>query len=436
MVEMSHTASDDQPDPDDQQAFWESRPAYAAGAPRTFLDDHLVIWPETSGPGFLDRAASVVSRFIDGTTTAADLAADFAWAADIPPEHARRLVVDLITHLHRAGQLEPMSVPTSTLSVPEGDAQPSNDLDEVVGVGHGDNPPAQIVEELPDGRKRVTTQFSLTTSGTSNQARIAAEALTGQRSLVELVPPDSCLGFKLRLGEDVDVVSGCVSESPMSIRSDHPDITPELRSVLAGPSEGGPVVAFVVAPFEGDGPCRVFDAAGRRRGRPRTTSEVVDLVRGIVAERVSDTAGHPTRLRWAVLCRGSDAVLVSPALLELPRVGAAARARGIEFFDVQPLLNDDGSVTIDCSDDVRPLRVKGVLFRHTGDVALGPLVLEDLLLGTTVEDPSRRSTLLEAAATLVAGAELVRLDTRSGAEVVDRASQLLGAPTDSGSDRS
>jgi len=140
----------------------------------------------------------------------------------------------------------------------------------------------QRTERWADGRGRVTTWVSLTSSDGSGEP--AAEGV----SLADVIPADSCLGTKLRLDEAADMIS---VEAPdgdvVTIRSTDRGVAGRLRATIGRDRltmQTGPVVAYVVSPFAGVGPSRVFDRFGRRVGRPRRPEDVVTLVESLVQE--------------------------------------------------------------------------------------------------------------------------------------------------------
>lgn len=359
-----------------------------------------------------------------GEASVAELAEDFAAAADLPTDRARALVGGLVVRLHDAGIIEPIvadfpdfsdvertDVPADTI-----DSDPDHEpdfADELAEALRDSKTEEFIVETLPDGRKQVRAKFSMESEDTDRRAQLVTEVLAGDRALAELAPADSCLGFKLRIGNDADRISVSRNGVVLTIRCDHPKTTATLREALANwlVDESGPVAAFVVAPLEGDGPCRVFDALGRRHGRPRSTSEVVDLVLHLLHERFDLRTRANTRIHWGVLQHGNAAVLVAPALLSQPRLGAASRNSGFTLIDFRPVLTDEGQILVNHDfnggSPGDPLDVVGIVMADDGSFEHpGPHVAKVLLDGEIVDDVTERNATLAAIAKLVSNATL------------------------------
>ena len=107
----------------------------------------------------------------------------------------------------------------------------------------------------------------------------------------------------------------------------------------------GPVEVFVTTPFEGDGPRRVYDGSGERRGRPRTVAELVDLVDRLLGEatmKASDTAGSmlaPTLGR-----RGDEAMLVHRAIEQDHLARGELRREGWDLTGVAAVMFEDRTI--------------------------------------------------------------------------------------------
>jgi hypothetical protein len=200
---------------------------------------------------------------------------------------------------------------------------------------------------LADGSKIVSTE--ITVSMGSGAAGHQVGTLIDGRSPAELAPGGTCLGTKLRAGEDVDLVNIEVASLVSSVRCDHDDVRAHLTSQprirAAEGDERGPVEAFVVRPYEGDGPVRVYDGMGRRRGRPRTTDEVVALVSEIVADDVLGRRGR-VHLAGDLVSHRGDAVLLPNGALAIPRLARALQRCGLEPHWGRPVLAEQGTVEV------------------------------------------------------------------------------------------
>lgn len=329
--------------------FWSAAPSWSPPTGRLEVDGQLLVWTGADGLLTVSPMGAAVAVHLDGTAVLAELAEDLADAAALPIEAARAAVASMAVELQAWGAIE--GVPVADVPVLSDPVEPESDkarefvrpdpvtgqdVRVVVEVIDGNQ---VTTEHLPDGRRRVTTEFTIT-SGFDDAAgaaeAIAAAVLAGERSAAELVPPDSCLGAKLRDGDHVPLINiRCVDGQVRSVRCHDARVAAELcrrvgdRSVTTG--ERGPVEAFVVSPLEGDGPVRIYDGRGSRRGRPRTAGEAVDVVDQILGERMVAAGGHPAGrlpLSAALVHRGDHGVLVPPDSLGEPRVARDLIAAG------------------------------------------------------------------------------------------------------------
>ena len=294
------------------EPFWDSKPRWIASVGRRQVTDELVVWSERS-LFTVNSGGSALAIHFDGTLTLADLVDDVVAAVDAPVATAQHLVAVVSLELHGRGAVLGVNAPEPPQSVdieeaeaePAGDARPETGetfrIDPVTGAKHrivteiGPSGDMTSTEHLPDGRRIITT--TLTIGGDDHDVLLAAQAAAGGRSLAELVPADSCLGSKLRNDDAVPLVTiRCADGRPRSIRCHHPEVADVLRE-RAGPglepsATRGPIEAFVVTPLEGDGPVRIFDGQGRRRGRPRTVMQAVEVVDQIPGERTVAESGR------------------------------------------------------------------------------------------------------------------------------------------------
>lgn len=304
-----------------------SCPAWTAGTAWADVDGELVVWSDRGA--FTVRApVSAAFQFLDGQVALGELATDLGAVLGIPDGEAYALLstaaLELAGHGLVTGIELPERLPTGTpdtLHDALGDRSASSTAPttrDVSGRHHigdssasadpstsavtGSPDPLGIettvdgegrtvtIEHLPDGRRRMTTTVSIELPA----GAVSLDAILGERSAVELVPADSCLGTKVRSGDDLPMVAvTCRDGVVRRVRCQDPDIASEIAR-RAGPNivtadAPGPVEAIVVAPYEGSGPCRVFDGRGRRRGRARTVTEVANLVEQLLGEATTAT---------------------------------------------------------------------------------------------------------------------------------------------------
>ena len=412
--------------------FWESRPRFGESTAIVKLDGQYVVWPQHLGPVAIDVTGSIVADYFDGVATVAELAEDFTEAARITTAAGRGLVGDLVNQLTASGVLVSNAASDKQQTAPDADT-PSDFATQLAGALAGAGSPEIRTERLPDGRTRLSTRFELESGDTQARSRLVAEILAGNRSIAELVPSDSCLGYKLRIGQPTAEITVDLGDSKASIRCDDPAVESALRMTFGAyiVDDGkGPTIAFVVAPLEGNGPCRVFDAAGRRRGRPRTPDEVIDVVSQLLAERVSACDDTTVRLNWGGLVADESGVLIAPRLLGQPRIGAAARTVALSLADCQPVLENDGTLSYRTSlgNSALPetFTVRGIMLaddlKGNGP---GPAAIVELLHEVRIDDEALRRRLLRSAMQLVQNASLVVQSDTSAHAVVQSAFDVL-----------
>lgn len=435
------------------EVFWNSRPTFSDTAAVMQLDGHLLVWPANSGPGTLDRAGSIVAEHFDGTATVAELAEDFADASGLELEVTRASISDLVVRLATLGLLTGMNGMEEFLAGPVIDSE-LDDVPEDAGAGADIDQPSDAsvdrtvigeevvvsphdgrsmkVTHLADGRTQVSTQFDLDSTSEWDEQRLATEVLAGNRSIAELAPPDTCLGFKLRIGEEIPTFHVQVGDQTLGIRCDDPAITSDLQDHLREfmVESTGPIAVFVVAPLEGDGPCRIFDSIGRRHGRPRDLEEARDLVLHLLAERTM-MSGGTTGLAWGALIADDRAVLVAPNLLSTPRLGAAARARGLHLADHRPRLTDNGeldfsAITLPGASLRTPVPLAGIILSDDeSGYQPGPRAIEGLLRGAIIEDDTERTHTLDAVVNAVSQVVLIVQSDSSPFRTVSDTADLL-----------
>jgi len=316
--------------------FWTSRPAWGDLVGFRQVEGRLLV---CTPAGILDvaPAPAVVAAHIDGESTLAELAEDLAAAAGMDLADVQPMVASLAVELQAWGAVEGVELtepPRPPQPVEDGgdrqylvvdpDSGEQMRVEEVVDV-HGNR---SVTEHLPDGRRRITSYLTYVTGeddlAMADAEDLAAAVLTDRRSAAELLPPDSCIGSKLRNDETVDLVSiRCQDDKVRSVRCHDAAVARALvdraGDLLASDGERGPIEAFVVTPLEGDGPLRIYDGRGRRRGRPRgvpAAVEVIDQLLGEATARRASGLDAPIVLNASLATRGSRSLLIDPPLLD------------------------------------------------------------------------------------------------------------------------
>ena len=487
--EVPDAAVDDPAVPDD---LWTCRPSIRDDVVTRQVDGQMLVWPPDATIGSVDPVATVVLSSLDGTSELGEIAEDFALAAEVADDDARRFVGQLVRRLAAVGVLDGLdSVLEDLLAVPDatdGEAPaPRADVgdadDEVDGVDERDSwsfgvpaPTAAVdlddeaptdgsgapavlqlgpdelaalttrVEEEHDeqGRKTTTTYLANGSKIVSTEivvrlggADAQLGALIDGRSPAELAPGDTCLGSKLRMDEDVELVN--IESGPVvsSVRCDHDDVRARLTAqpgiTLAVDNERGPVEAFVVRPYEGDGPVRVYDGMGRRRGRPRTSDEVVALVSEIVAD---DVLGRRDRVHLAgdLVSHRGDAVLLPLGALGIPRLARALQRCGLEPHWGRPVLADHGTVEVPramppeaADDDRERFILRAVLGRDPQRTGSPRVELVEHLLGSRLRSTATaRAEALDTVVDLTATVTTVPLSDLDVDSIVATVAALLG----------
>ncbi len=215
--------------------------------------------------------------------------------------------------------------------------------DDVVRVEHGTDPQGnkQTIEHLVGGGRRITSEITYAFGdgelAVKDAERLAEQLMDGARSAAELVPRDSCLGSKLRNDEDVPLFTmRCDDGRLRSVRCHDRRVLERLTELAGGravePPERGPIEAFVVTPLEGEGPLRVYDHRGVRRGRPRTVEDAVQVVDQLLGEAVARGGRAPggiVVLNGHIARRGDEALLLARDAVEPYRPRHELRRHGL-----------------------------------------------------------------------------------------------------------
>ena len=347
--------------------FWESTPRWAPDVARCTAGGQLFVWAGDVIVELPSTARALVEHF-DGVATLDELAEDLAFAADQPLGWARRVAIDAVKLLDANGAIVGVQMPEgSPASGSLGDRTApavAETLIESTAVDPETGETVRVTTEVAetgnvvtteyfsDGRRRISTTMTIDSASDDPEVQ---RVFTGDRSPAELIPADSCVGSKLRNSDDVPLLSFRGSDGRIrSVRCHSDEVADVLRergaASLVESGERGPVLAFVVTPLEGVGPARVYDAFGRRRGRPRGVGEVVDLIDGLftahrlAVEEPSSTSLIPLRL--TALCRGGEAVLVPEPTLDDAAIRSAWRSDGWAITWSRGALGGDGMVAL------------------------------------------------------------------------------------------
>lgn len=241
-----------------------SAPRLRPGSATVVSDGDLIYWTAGRTPHGVDRFAAALVRHLDGVSRVADLSADLASVVGRPQREVDEHVVTTLVRLARHGLLE--------------------GLDEWIWK-EDDETRAVAEEVLPDGRIVTSVTLEFSTSNPTDHDLVVG-LMNGDRSAIDAVPADSCVGQKLRVGEPADRFVTSVGGRRLAVRSTHDQTSALLEQVLdwADGDDDGATVAVVAGPFEGSGPLRVYDAGGERVGRPRSAEDAVVIVGGLVNE--------------------------------------------------------------------------------------------------------------------------------------------------------
>ena len=256
-------------------ALWASRPTLESGVVTEPVAGGLLVWTD-KGCAALNSVGGAIVSFMDGSGTLAEFAVDLSAVSEgqLTEVESRAVLFDVVAGLDAISAVDGLDGCSTRL------ADSAAPLDNEDRSGAIDRP--TTVAQRSDGRWEVSTTVKLA-AGTLDSPTAGDPT---SRSLTEQVPHDSCLGQKLRLGQSVAKFGIDIDAQKLMVRCDVEYVEEELLERLDGSLEGpsGPSVAFVVGPYEGSGPPRVYDYWGRRRGRPRTSSDCVDLVEELAVE--------------------------------------------------------------------------------------------------------------------------------------------------------
>ena len=405
--------------------YWIASPTWKPSTPRRVSEGELVVWADLL-PAVFGKVAAALAVHFDGATTLSELADDLAAVTGASKSAARAQVAVTAFELATIGALEglPVVAPLTTSRADVLSAEPGAEL-EFSTDGQGR---PIVIQDLPDGTRRMTMAVQIG-AGPAGLSGIDG-LVSGERSIAEMVPLDSCLGSKLRNVDDVPLLSvKGVDGVVRSVRCHDPLVENALRDLIGNDlltSQRGRIDAFVVTPLEGVGPNRVYDGAGVRRGRPRTPQESAELVNQLLGETaaLTDAAmpGGPVPLELGLLTkREGPSVLIPLVLLAERGVPTALRAAGWSIGWQRSQVQSGGALRAPTAGGSSDLGADVVIaVPAEGDLSLARQVSE--LVGYVHPVPRDRAEILDRLVNLAARARWV---TRSsGSALISSVSRL------------
>lgn len=342
-----------------------------------------IVWPSDRPPALIDATAESLLPFVDGSRTLGDLAADVAGALNVSEAQASALVMEIAEVLAPVEAWAPDAVP-SQMETPS-------------------------IIENSDGSRTFKSSIRISTLGETRGAIVALEE--GPRSIAELVPGNTCLGQRLR--NDDQLIQLCFDGplGPFSVRTNHVNTASTLRCLGGSSDKHGafPVRAFAVAPFAGSGPVRVYDALGRRVGRPSSDETVLASIEDAVSATVV-SGSFPDACETVAAVHGRmGSVLIPREFLALPRihrnlatVGLRASSRPIRL-DPTGFAREIGWRFRNNNGEGAAREVRGIVAGWSGRGSNHPahLLFELMFHDTVVPDRRGRSRALKALRTMV-----------------------------------
>ncbi len=386
-----------------------ARPVLDTDTAFVAMDGDTVCWVRGKAPIAVDRFVSAVLPHLDGVNLLAELVSDLSAVLEAPSADVARH----ITHgVERLALLGAISAIDGKLLAPE-----------------EDTPGPLDTRELPDGRRvmSVTLEFS-----TANQADrdMVADLISGERSQLDVIPDDSCVGQKLRVGDPAERFGSEIDGRTLAIRCCHAPTSEVLSERFDRLQEDeGATVVIVTSPHAGSGPPRVYDASGDRVGLPRDGRAAAEIASHLLAEFCRGPDLGEVKVGAMTATNGARSVLLPPGLLG-DRAFLRAMARsGIDIVPTRHAVLGSDGVRTEGSLDRHSVRypVVGLMVPDAPD-ALSPRTraVVQLVPPTEVEAARARSSLLERICHLVGGdgLPLVALP-EDDAAMAERLRQLL-----------
>lgn len=357
-------------------SFWSATPGWLPAIASRRTRGGLLVWTGVEILAVPVVPAAIVEHF-DGQTSLLVLAEDFAEAASVTLDEAKRHVALATTFLTALGACDRSPVqlpPAPELSdetdepmpsgIRDGDVQTLAELERhgvTYHLGDGRKVTKSVdrdgkvvtIEETPDGEKTISTTITIDGSSPAG-ARQLAQIMAGDRSPAELAAPDTCVGARLRAGDDIPLTSIQSSGGHvLSVRCQDDEVRALLEERFGDrvvEDERGPVCVFVTTAFEGTGPVRVYDGTAQRRGRPRSPHETVDLVDHLLGEHdalMSEfVPAAPLVVPLAVANRSDQTILIPARIGDEANLHQILRKQGWTLISTSAWIDARGHVAV------------------------------------------------------------------------------------------
>lgn len=304
-------------------------PSLAADVDTVSIDGDFVYTLQGLGAAAIDRFVAAVVLNLDGQFTVRELADELSKVIAEPAAEVRNHVALGIVRMAQYGVLD--------------------GIDPQALLPQEEQPGGVVTETLPDGGKMMSVTLEFSTTNPAEREQVA-RVLSGGMSELDLVPSDSCVGQKLRVGQPADRWVAEVAGRTIAVRCDHWP-TSELLLEAMRPAQGGEgaTMAIVTGPLEGVGPPRVYDVLGQRVGRPRDGAAAARLVGHLLNEHeVSPNAGLVEASATVVESDGR-CVLLPAGLIDKGRVLSVLSRAGMRPIPTRRVLISDSEVTVEAT---------------------------------------------------------------------------------------
>ncbi len=275
-----------------------TRPMPAADTTWRRIDRGIVVWGDKSPPARLGDVGGAVWPFLDGRTPVNELAEDVATVSQHDLSMAREHLATFVTDLTLAGLLDGTEPIVKTLQRLYAPADPA------------EVPDGEPVYYKVDGVEYVSLTVEITNSDLD-------QVLDERQSPAELIPADSCMGQKMRLGVEGTLTHLLLDGERVSIRTNGPAIAGMISELAPAAEEKGPVGAFVasIGADRGVSVHRIYDGNAVLSAvttDPQEAARLAIVVAGGRHPTVRDT--YPFALR--ALVRGDEAILVPSGFVD------------------------------------------------------------------------------------------------------------------------
>lgn len=328
-------------------ALLDAHPTPSGAAHVVPLDQELVYWPALGRPAAVDRFTATILPFVDGKASVLELVEDLASASDLGFSALCPVVLDRLRKLEQDRLID--------------------------GLRSATDPPVHRREErLPDGRTVHTVTMRVDQADVGGE-ELMRSLLTEETFAAELVPAESCLGQKLRLGTEAKTVGIRVEDRVVSVRIGHRPTLDALQARTDLVYAAGPTMAFVSAPHEGCGPPRLYDREGIRVGRPRSADDAADVLGHLLRELAPPGAPPGLVVSATPALRERRCVLLGPQLASAPRIRQRLESKGAHLAPSRRVVLADGRAFVDrpFEHDARQVDLVGIALLND-DPALTP----------------------------------------------------------------